>query len=625
MSTDQEILELVQSLRHSDELATSYDKVLPALATVSEAGLAKVGQRLTGLDLAAVAEHHRSIPTVRVAVLGSSTLAPVVAPLTGALAFRGFAPRVTTGSYGQYIPELLMPGADVFGDGADAVLVLLDEQEVFRRIPVPWTVDAAEEAFDAFADELTAAIQGFRAHSSTPVILSTIVASARRGAQLVDVWSRARLGIAWRRLNTRLLELAADIPGLVVLDADPLAAAAEGAVADPRLAAYAQIRHSEVFLRELAREVAAVVAAQQGRTSKVLVLDLDGTTWGETLAEVGSTGLVSGEGPVGECFSAFQQAARQLSAQGVLLAIASKNDDGEVREVLRTNDRVAFTEDDFVAIAANWDPKPANIAAMADTLSLGLDSFVFIDDNPSEVGAVRTALPTVRVIGVDHTEPALHVGALLRHGYFTSLRITGEDAERTSRYRAEAKRATVRAAAGSIEDYLRELGTEVLIAPVGEDDIARVSQITLRTNQFNMTTLRMDEAAVREFTAAGGIATTVRCTDRFGDHGLIGVLFAEPGETSWHITNFAMSCRVLGRGVEHAAIGWVLDQAKRAGADHVTARFVPSPKNARSAQLYPDLGFAPSTGADGAVDYRRELAELPVPPAHVAVRVPAEL
>ncbi|MFE1595646.1 HAD-IIIC family phosphatase [Nocardia sp. NPDC058705] len=611
------LLEHARDLRRSGRLEAQLDEIIAGLPDQDDDTLCRIGQLLVTADADAVAGHHPALPSATVCVVGSSTLAPLRAPLAGMLGFRGFVPTIHVGDYAQYMTELLT-GVDGEAE-ADAIVCVLDGQEVFRRLPAVWTPEQVADAWAAVLDELVVAVGGLRERSSCPVLLTTVELPPRRMAEIVDMTSRTQLSLAWREANSTLLRLSQELAGVYVIDSAPILAQA-GSLADDRLAAYAQIRFSEGYFTELGREIAAIVAALRGRTSKCLVVDLDGTMWGEVLSEVGPTGVVSGEGPVGECFSAMQGVVRHLAAQGVLLAISSKNDDELVRTTLRDNANVDLGEDDFVTIAADWNPKPGNIEAIAQGLNIGLDSLVFVDDSVSERGSVRTALPSVRVVAVDHKEPALHAHAVLRAGYFRSLHVTADDLERAQRYRAETQRLEFQRSAGSIADYLVGLATRIEITEPTDAEIARISQITLRTNQFNTTTVRRDPSVVAALRDSPDAAVFgVRCTDRYGDHGLIGAAFVEITSDTWHIDNFAMSCRVLGRNVEDAVIAWICRRAEAAGATAVTGAFLASPKNAKAANLFAGLGFGTVSQSAHDASYRLELGDPPQLPPHIEV------
>lgn len=608
-------------------LAARFVEIVAQLSEADDASVARTGAVLKHLETEDVPP---GVPTARLAVLGTSTLGPLHAPLAGALAARGVAARVELGDYDRLIAELFDPATPALAGDPTAVVLLPDGEAVFRRAAVPFTAESAAEAVDGFVDDLVSAIRAFRGRSSAPVVAPTLLLPMERSAMLIDLPSRARLAVAWHRANLRLLALGDEIPGVVPIDLNQLAAHASGPATDPRLAAYARAQFTEPVLLGYARQVAAVVAALLGRTSKCLVLDLDGTLWGGVLADDGPLGVVSGEGRIGEVFAQVQDVARQLSSQGVVLAVASKNDDETVRSALRDHPGVRLGEQDFAAIAANWDPKPGNVAGIAKTLNIGLDSLVFLDDNPSERGAVRAAHPQVRTVAANPDDPSASVPALLRDGAFTSLRITDEDRLRPQMYRAETERVSFRQSVGAVEDYLAGLQTEVTITEAGQDDIARLSQITLRTNQYNLTAVRLDPEAVRSvLERPESIVKTIRCSDRFGDHGLVGALFAKVDDDRLEIVNFAMSCRVLGRGVEAAALRAVLEEGAGRGARDAVGTFIRTVKNERAADFFRQSGFkvdgAEATDQVGGVTtFIRSLSTLPEPPQRLTVTIEKE-
>jgi FkbH-like protein len=244
------------------------------------------------------------------------------------------------------------------------------------------------------------------------------------------------------------------------------------------------------------------------------------------------------DGYRGEAFRAFQRAARQLAGQGVLLAAVSKNDIEPVRAVLRGDDRMSLREDDFVRVIANWRPKHDNLRELADGLNIGLESIVFVDDSSFECGLVRRALPEVAVVEVT-AEPALHVTNLLRDGWFDVIDVTAEDRARPARYREEQERTDFLRSFDSLADYLRELDVQVRLAPVAPADVTRVSQLTLRTNQFNLTTERLARHQVQELVdGPDAEVLAIHSSDRFGENGLVGAIFLRRGPTALEIDNF---------------------------------------------------------------------------------------
>ena len=433
---------------------------------------------------------------------------------------------------------------------------------------------------------------------------------------LVDQRSRARLGVLWREANARLLRLAETHASVVVLDLDPILAEGVPAV-DPRLDVYAKAHLSPQLLTRYAREVGHLAANLAGRGRKCLALDLDGTLWGGVLGEDGADGIEAAGGRRGEAFGAVQRVVRQLGSQGVLLAAVSKNDVEQVRAVLREHPDLLVREDGFVRVSANWRPKHENLAELAADLNLAPEALVFADDSAYECGSVRSELPAVAVVHLDG-DPALHVSNLLRDGWFDVQELTTEDGERVSRYRDELARKDFLQTFDSLEQYLRELRVVVRLGRARERELARVSQLTLRTNQFNLSAQRLRPAEVAALAAdPDGLVLAVHAEDRFGENGLVGAVLAHREADLLHIDNFLLSCRVFSRGIEQACLSTVLRHARDRGVSAVTADYRHTSRNAVVREFYPGYGFV-LVRDDGATrTFRHDLGEIVPAPEHV--------
>ena len=304
----------------------------------------------------------------------------------------------------------------------------------------------------------------------------------------------------------------------------------------------------------LAEHLWAGVRALTTGPKKVLVLDLDNTLWGGVVGETGPLGVALGESPDGEAYRAFQKHAKALSRRGIVLAVASKNNEADGREPFEKNPEMVLGLDDIAAAEINWEPKGTTIRRIAEALSLGLDSFVFFDDNPAEREQVRQAIPEVAVVEVP-AEPAEYVRALEAGLWFEAAALTEADAARAEQYAVERKRRELQQTAGSMEDYLRSLEMRADVREIDEADLMRVVQLLGKTNQFNLTTRRHGrEDVLRLISASDAIGLTVRVEDRFGDHGLIGVLIAVPAEgagdaAGGHLADELPSDRSDGGGV----------------------------------------------------------------------------
>lgn len=360
-------------------------------------------------------------------------------------------------------------------------------------------------------------------------------------------------------------------------------------------------------LSSLARHIAAALRVLAAGRRKVLVLDLDNTLWGGVVGEAGPHGILIGGSTEGEAFAAFQKDIKRLKEAGIVLAACSKNNEADAREPFEKNDQMILRLEDFAAFHASWDPKPARIREIARELNLGLDSFVFFDDNPAEREHVRAELPEVMVIEAP-AEPALYARALAASLAFESAGLTEADAARASQYTAEAARRRQEAGAGTPGQYLASLEMKARIHPVDESNLDRVVDLITKTNQFNLTTRRHSRSAVQAMLAiAGGQCFAVSLADRYGDYGLISVVLAVPeGGRSLRLDTWLMSCRAMGRTVEHFVMNHLARSARALGHEELLADYLPTAKNTPVKDLLSDFGFARVEG--GETGWRLDLA-----------------
>jgi len=354
---------------------------------------------------------------------------------------------------------------------------------------------------------------------------------------------------------------------------------------------------SEKGVARLAEHLFAAIRGTTVGPRKVLVLDLDNTLWGGVVGELGPHGISLGETPDGEAFVSFQRYLKSLSERGVTLVVCSKNNLDDAREPFLKNPNMVLRLDDFAAFEANWQSKPDNLRRIARTLNLSLDSFVFFDDSKAEQEQMRQALTEVAIVPTPD-DPADYVRALQDGLWFETAAITHEDEIRSVHYALERKRNREEQLSPSPEDYLRSLDMRARVRPVDEEDLSRVVQLLAKTNQFNLTTRRHTRDDVLAIVGReGSLCFTLRLIDRFGDYGLIAVLLAVPvsdGEDpdrTLVIDTLAMSCRAIGRTVEHFLMGHLLVEARRGGYRRLRGEYIPTAKNAVVSRFYPSLGF----------------------------------
>ncbi|WP_406376580.1 HAD-IIIC family phosphatase [Streptomyces sp. NBC_00647] len=606
------------ALQRNGTLLAEFPRIGPMLDTLDDHGRATAGRRLAALDPAALLSAHPGLAALTVAVTGHGTLAELVPALTTEFARAGIVVRPVVSDFDSWVFDLADPESGLYAASPDLVLCLLDHAVVLDALPSPWDVDDVARALEEKVRAVEGLTARFTERSKAVLVLNTLPLPGSFAALTTDQSARARLARLWYEANARLLALPELYPSVVVVDLGALTA--EGvAVEDARLRAYAHANLSPALLGRYARQIGPVARRLTGRSKKVLALDLDGTLWGGVLGEDGPEGIELGDGYRGAAFQDFQRVVRQLGSQGVLLAIVSKNDPEAVREVLRGHPGMVLKEEDFVSVAASWRPKHESLRELAQTLNLGTDSFVFVDDNPYECGLVRHELPEVAVVQLDE-EPARHAGRLLADGHFDVAGLTADDRARPARYRQEVERRTFLESFDSLDGYLRELDTRVRLAPAESGDITRVSQLTLRTNQFNLTTVRLQPAAVGDLLAdPSALVLTISAADRFGDHGLIGAVLLRREGDRLDIGNFLLSCRVFSRGIEQACLAAVLRAARADGVREVTGSHRLTAKNGKVRDFLERGGFEVVGRDETETAFRHDLAELLAPPPHITL------
>jgi FkbH-like protein len=354
-----------------------------------------------------------------------------------------------------------------------------------------------------------------------------------------------------------------------------------------------------------------VIASIRGKSRKCLVLDLDNTVWGGVIGDDGLAGIKLGQGSAaGEAHLAVQRMALELRARGVVLAVCSKNEDDAARLPFREHPDMLLREDHIAVFQANWTDKAANLRAIAETLNIGVDALVFLDDNPAERMQVRRELPLVGVPELPE-DVALYPRALAAAGYFEAVSFSKEDRDRAAYYQSNAQRAQALTATDDIEGYLASLDMVCTIGGVDPSNRARVAQLINKSNQFNLTTRRYSEREVQDLESdASRHAIQIRLSDKFGDNGLISVIIADRRADAWEIDTWLMSCRVLGRHVEDAALAHLVSAARSDGARRLVGRYLPSAKNRMVAEHYGKLGFTlTETLADGGTVWTLDLSD----------------
>ena len=343
------------------------------------------------------------------------------------------------------------------------------------------------------------------------------------------------------------------------------------------------------------------------KRKKCLVLDLDNTLWGGVLGEEGINGIQIGGDYPGKAFLYFQEALLELSRSGVILAVCSKNNEQDVMDVWDKNPYLVLRKEHFVTYRINWTDKASNIKEIANELNIGLDSFVFVDDNPSERELIKQVLPMVTV--PDFPAQPYELPKFFQYlveNYFKVYSVTDEDKKKAQQYKANASRAQEQRKFGDINEFLRSLDIQMTIERANEFNIQRIAQMTQKTNQFNLTTKRYTDANIRQFLVDGWRIWCLRVTDKFGDNGITGCIMVTP---NGDIDTLLLSCRILGKGIEYAFTKEILLLLKRERT-MLTASYIPTAKNAQVADFYEKIGFSLMSEKNGIKNYSLKLSNV---------------
>ena len=561
----------------------------------------------------------------------SVTVEPILPFLSVEAVLSNYVLDLEVGSYGSYVDEMLNSQSALAKFKPDLVLVLLDLEEIAGRLPdlcADGIGDRVDEEIEECLARMEQMIRNFRSNSSARLLLQGLVVPDLTSlGDVGDANLRRSLTNAVQQLNQRFAALCGTIADCVFFDVDHLAARyGRARWRDERMFLASRLPVSADSFRPYSRGLVRSFSTLFRSPRKVLCTDLDNTLWGGVLGEEGPDGIATGSAFPGNCYLEYQKYLKQLASRGILLAIVSKNNEADVREAfqIRSAD-LALNLDNFVAAKIGWNEKSDSIRELAQELSLGLDSFVFVDDNPVECEAIRLQLPEVVVVAAPVLEPWKLVEVLSEQPFFDAAAVTDDDVNRLGEYKAQAKRAELANNAGSRDEFLASLGIVCTFQSALQAPLSRAVQLLAKTNQFNLTTRRRSAAEIEEFaSAAGGQALVVRVRDRFGDAGVVGLALARNVGDSCFIDSLLLSCRVIGRGIETALLVHLGEYAMRSGAKTLVGEFIATKKNAPCATFYSDHGFTKRAPAgevqSDSVFYELDLtASVPASPKWITV------
>lgn len=533
-----------------------------------------------------------SFPKVRVALLGDSATQFLGKAIRGHGYEEKLDLEIFEADFDQLDRQILNSDSELYEARPDLIIIYTSVEKLWRRFAA-----TAPEARQSFSEQILAEIrnwwQSIAASSKAKVIQLNFIELNDGTFGHYAAKTACSFPYQLKKINLGLMELSQAHKHVFISDIASLSGQMGYANShDPRLYATAKVAFSLDFLPIVAKGMVDIIKAIRGAVKKCLILDLDNTVWGGIIGDDGIQNIQLGELGLGHAYDALQLWARELRHRGIILAVCSKNDETVAKKPFQEHPDMTLRLDDIAVFVANWDNKVDNIKLIQKTLNIGFDSMVFVDDNPFERNMIRSLLPDVTVPEIPD-DPAMYVSYLSSLNLFETASFTEEDRERTRQYRQETARVDFQKSFTSVDDYLKSLQMVAQVKPFDEFMIPRVAQLTQRSNQFNLRTIRYTESDIDRIRKSDDHVTLAfHLEDKFGDHGLIGlaILRAQDNETAF-IDTWIMSCRVLKRGMEEFMVNQVAQELCRRGFKRVLGEYIPTSKNGMVKDFYGQMGF----------------------------------
>lgn len=532
---------------------------------------------------------------VRVAILGSFTLNGLGETIRVKCGDKKIQCSTYIAGYNQYNQEILDEKSELYKFSSDITFLIIDTRNVLGELffnPYSISVEDRKQFVKTKSDEIINLAKIFVNKTQSKLILSNFVIPTYSPYEINEAREKFGLQDMVRALNQNIKNELGHEPKIYLHDLNSFVTKfGENNVFDYKQFFYGDLKISLDYIPYLAEEFMGYVKAVLGLNKKCIVLDLDYTLWGGIVGEDGFEGIKLGDDPVGRAYVEFQRHLLALNQRGVILAINSKNNFDDAIEIIRKHPNMILKEDNFASFRINWNDKVVNMKEIAEELNIGLDSIVFFDDDPINRDYMRSAFP--QVLTIELSDSSSYSQILKSMNDFQVAKITNEDIKRSKMYLDQRKRTELQKQVGNLQDFLKQLNISAKIKKADQYTIPRISQLTLKTNQFNLTTRRYQEEDIRKFVSDDKkIVECVQIQDKFGDNGITGVyIVSKENKQEWLIDTFLLSCRVMGRGIEEALLGQIIERAKMEGIKKVKAQYIKTKKNKPAENFLSDFGF----------------------------------
>ncbi|MBP1672853.1 MAG: hypothetical protein H6Q25_668 [Bacteroidetes bacterium] len=531
------------------------------------------------------------LPVIKIALLGDTATQFLSTALKGVGVEKGFNFDLFEADYNQVERQFLDTTSELFQFDPEYIIVFQSTHKLLSK----FNTTSIEKQISVFNDRI-AFIKTICSTTSTRIIYFNYpeIDDQVFGSYANKVENSFIYQI--RRLNLELMNLSQQFPNLFICDISSIQnKLGRDFMFDSSVYVSTEMVLSIDTIPYIAYRTIDIISAAQGYFKKCLILDLDNTLWGGIIGDDGIENIQLGhELGIGKAFSEFQQWILKLKNRGIILAICSKNNESIAKEPFEKHPEMVLHLDDIAVFVANWENKADNIRKIQSILNIGFDSMVFIDDNPFERNLVRENIPNITVPELPE-DPGEYLEYLYSLNLFETISYSNADLERTKQYQVESQRAALQFSFTNEKDFLKSLAMVSEVAPLNPFNIPRVAQLSQRSNQFNLRTVRYTEAEIEALAQNDQFQNiTFTLSDKFGEHGLICVIILEKQNSdTLFINTWFMSCRVLKRGMENFTLNTIVNYAKKNGFKKILGEYIPTSKNGMVENHYIQLGFSP--------------------------------
>lgn len=535
----------------------------------------------------------KNVIPLKIAVLSSYSVRNINDCLEFELVSNGFNPEIKYGAYNQFVQELIDENSFLYSFKPNIIFVALDTPTFFEGLSDKFLSSSRQEIAQVLEKKLEFVKKALKIASEkmpVKIVITNLVVPTYSPQGIRDVNMIEGLRYTLTQFNYQLCKDLQEIKNVVILDLENIAAyIGKKNVTDEKYFYIGKIYLSKEIIPFFCREFCAIINAMYGKAKKCLVVDLDNTLWGGIVGEDGPLGIRIGQDSIGLVYVAVQKILLNYYQMGIILAINSKNNLDDVQEVFEKNKNMILRESHFACKKINWEDKAKNLVEIAKELNIGLDAIVFLDDSGFERENIKNNLPLVKVI--EFPFEINDLPEVLRElRCFDLLRLTEEDKKRNELYAQENKRTELQKSFENVQDYLYELRMQMEIRKGCVEDSERITQLINKTNQFNLCTNRYSKEEIDSMIASSAYHFfSLRVSDRFGDMGLIAVCILKENDKVYEITDFLMSCRALGRGIEKEFLRTVLERLPK--KDEVVGWYIPTKKNESAKKFYEGVCF----------------------------------